>query len=100
MYLCFRGPKWKQFERYSLAADSISVGDIVSSKIRSTNNWSLLPAQVFTFYLSSNSKEIHLKLIGVSFTLKNKFVVNCDVLMFSFTLLTNSFHLIFIMSAT
>lgn len=47
-----RGPKWKQFERYSLAADSISIGDIVSAKIRSTNNWSLLPAQVTIFYLT------------------------------------------------
>lgn len=53
--LCFRGPKWKTFERYSLAADSIRIGDIVSAKIRSTNNWSLLPAQVITFYLFNNS---------------------------------------------
>ncbi|XP_026809909.1 replication factor C subunit 1 [Rhopalosiphum maidis] len=45
------GPKWKTFERYSLAADSIRIGDIVSAKIRSTNNWSLLPAQaIFSSY--------------------------------------------------
>ncbi|XP_050532917.1 replication factor C subunit 1 isoform X2 [Daktulosphaira vitifoliae] len=45
------GPKWKKFERYSLAADSISYGDIVSAKIRSSNNWSLLPAQaIFCSY--------------------------------------------------
>lgn len=49
--LVFRGPQWKKLERYALAADSIRLGDIVSSKIRSTNNWSLLPAQVFIFYL-------------------------------------------------
>lgn len=50
----FRGPKWKTLECYSLAADSICKGDIVSAKIRSTNNWSLLPAQVFKFCLSCN----------------------------------------------
>ncbi|KAL5240649.1 hypothetical protein ACI65C_008059 [Semiaphis heraclei] len=45
------GSKWKTFERYSLAADSIRIGDIVSAKIRSTNNWSLLPAQaIFSSY--------------------------------------------------
>lgn len=36
-------------ERFSMAADSISIGDIVNTKIRSTNNWSLLPTQVFYF---------------------------------------------------
>lgn len=50
-----RGPKWKTLERYSLAADSICKGDIVSAKIRSTNNWSLLPTQVFKFYLLCNT---------------------------------------------
>lgn len=55
--LFFRGPKWKEIERYSLAADSISIGDIVNAKIRSTNNWSLLPTQVFAFYLPYNKLE-------------------------------------------
>lgn len=50
LFLFFRGPKWKQLECFSMAADSISTGDIISAKIRSTNNWSLLPAQVFTIY--------------------------------------------------
>lgn len=49
----FRGPQWKKLERYSLAADSISIGDIVNAKIRSTNNWNLLPTQVFTFHVTS-----------------------------------------------
>lgn len=41
--LCFRH---ETLQRISRAADSISLGDLVESKIRRSQAWSLLPTQV------------------------------------------------------
>ena len=42
----FRGDKKKHLECISSAIDSIADGDLVDRRIRSNQNWSLLPLQV------------------------------------------------------
>ncbi|XP_031626395.1 replication factor C subunit 1 isoform X2 [Contarinia nasturtii] len=39
------GPKSKTMEQVALTADSLSLGDLVENRIRSRQNWSILPVQ-------------------------------------------------------
>ncbi|CAH2069021.1 unnamed protein product, partial [Iphiclides podalirius] len=54
-------PKNKVLERFSMAADSISMGDLVEARIRGSQSWNLLPTQaMFSSVIPGHAMAGHL----------------------------------------